>query len=86
MSPAVHPGSDHAATLNHTNIAAIYGLEEAESTTALVMELVEGPTLADRIAQGAIPVDEAVHIAKQIAEALEGGCIEYTDGPVAGRW
>ena len=59
------------ASLNRPNIAAIYGLEEADSTKALVMELVEGPTLADRIAQGAIPVDEALPIAKQIAEALE---------------
>ena len=59
------------ASLNHPNIAAIYGLEEADSTKALVMELVEGPTLADRIARGAIPVDEALPIAKQIAEALE---------------
>ena len=45
------------ASLNHPNIAAIYGLEEADGSKALVMELVEGPTLADRIAQGAIPVD-----------------------------
>ena len=59
------------ASLNHPNIAAIYGLEEAEDTRALVLELVEGPTLADRIAQGPIPVDEALPIAKQIAEALE---------------
>ena len=59
------------ASLNHPNIVAIYGLEEADQTKALVMELVEGPTLADRIAQGAIPVDEALPIAKQIAEALE---------------
>ncbi len=59
------------ASLNHPNIAAIYGLEEAEGTRALVLELVEGPTLADRIAQGAIPLDEALPIAKQIAEALE---------------
>ena len=59
------------ASLNHPNIAAIHGLEESEGTKALVMELVEGPTLADRIAQGAIPVDEALPIAKQIAEALE---------------
>ena len=59
------------ASLNHPNIAAIYGLEEADQTKALVMELVEGPTLADRIAQGAIPVDEALPIAKQIAEVLE---------------
>ena len=59
------------ASLNHPNIAAIYGLERSGGTTALVMELVEGPTLADRIAQGAIPIDEALPIAKQIAEALE---------------
>ncbi len=59
------------AALNHPNIAAIYGLEKSEGTTALVMELVEGPTLENRIAQGAIPVDEALPIAKQIAEALE---------------
>ena len=52
------------AALNHPNIAAIYGLEKSEGTTALVMELVEGPTLADRITQGAIPVDEALPIAK----------------------
>jgi eukaryotic-like serine/threonine-protein kinase len=59
------------AALNHPNIAAIYGLERSNGMTALVMELVEGPTLADRIAQGAIPVDEALPIARQIAEALE---------------
>ena len=59
------------ASLNHPGIAAIYGLEEADDTRALVLELVEGPTLADRIAQGPIPLDEALPIAKQIAEALE---------------
>jgi len=59
------------ASLNHPNIAAIYGLEDAGGSKALVMELVEGPTLADRIALGAIPIDEALPIAKQIAEALE---------------
>ena len=59
------------ASLNHPNIAAIYGIEEAEGTRALVLELVEGPTLADRISKGPIPVDEALPIAKQIAEALE---------------
>ncbi len=59
------------ASLNHPNIAAIYGLEDAGTTKALVMELVEGPTLADRIAQGPIPVSEALPVAKQIAEALE---------------
>jgi len=55
------------AALNHPNIAQIYGLEER----ALVMELVEGPTLAERIAQGPVPLDEALNIAKQIAEGLE---------------
>jgi eukaryotic-like serine/threonine-protein kinase len=59
------------ASLNHPNIAQIYGLEKTDSIRALVMELVEGPTLADRIAQGPIPFDEALPIVKQIAEALQ---------------
>jgi len=59
------------ASLNHPNIGAIYGLEAAGDTQALVLELIEGPTLADRIAEGPIPVDEAITIAKQIADALE---------------
>ena len=59
------------ASLNHPGIAAIYGIEEDANTRALVLELVEGPTLADRISKGPIPVDEALPIAKQIAEALE---------------
>ena len=59
------------ASLNHPNIGSIYGLEEAGGVKALVLELIEGPTLADRIKQGPIPVDEALPIAKQIAEALE---------------
>ena len=59
------------ASLNHPNIGSIYGLEEAEGIKALVLELVEGPTLADRIKRGPIPTDEALPIAKQIAEALE---------------
>jgi eukaryotic-like serine/threonine-protein kinase len=59
------------AALNHPNIAAIYGLEDSGATHALVMELVEGPTLADRIKVGPIPSDEALPIAKQICEALE---------------
>jgi eukaryotic-like serine/threonine-protein kinase len=59
------------ARLNHPNIASIYGLEKSDGTAALVMELVEGPTLAERIAQGPIPVDDALPIAKQIAEAVE---------------
>ena len=59
------------ASLNHPNIAAIYGLEESGGATALVMELVEGEELSAIIARGPIPVDEALPIAKQIAEALE---------------
>jgi serine/threonine protein kinase len=59
------------ASLNHPNIAAIYGIDQGDDTRALVLELVEGPTLADRIAQGPIPLDEALPIARQIAEALE---------------
>jgi Tol biopolymer transport system component len=59
------------AALNHPNIAHIHGLEESHGIRALVMELVEGPTLADRIAKGPIPLDEALPMAKQIAEALE---------------
>ena len=61
------------ASLNHPNIASIHGFEESGDVKALVLELVEGPTLAERITQGPIPIDEAVAIAKQIAEALEAG-------------
>ncbi|NOT28063.1 MAG: serine/threonine-protein kinase [Acidobacteria bacterium] len=59
------------ASFNHPHIAQIYGLEKSAGLHALVMELVEGPTLADQIAQGAMPLDEALPIAKQICEALE---------------
>src|SRR4029079_7915737 len=59
------------AALNHPNIAAIYGVEKSSSAFALVMELVEGEDLLHRIARGPIPTDEALPIAKQIAEALE---------------
>jgi len=59
------------ASLNHQNIGHIYGLEDQSGVHALVLELVEGATLADRIAQGPIPLDEAVPIATQIADALE---------------
>jgi Tol biopolymer transport system component len=59
------------AVLNHPNIAVIYGLERSHGQTALVMELIEGPTLADRLIEGPIPVHEALAVAKQIAEALE---------------
>jgi serine/threonine protein kinase len=59
------------ASLNHPNIAAIHGLEESEGTTFLVLELVEGQTLADRIKPGPVPVEESLKLALQIAEALE---------------
>ena len=59
------------ATLNHPNIAAIYGVEESNGAQALVLELVDGPTLADRIAQGPISLEDALTIGRQIAEALE---------------
>src|SRR5262245_58022997 len=59
------------ATLNHSHIATIHGLEQADGEQFIVMELVEGETLAERIARGRIPLDEALPIARQIAEALE---------------
>src|SRR5579864_258309 len=59
------------ASLNHPNIASIYGFEESNGVRALIMELVEGPTLAERISRGALPVDEALSVAKQMAEGLE---------------
>src|SRR5215470_19159706 len=59
------------ASLNHPNIASIHGFEDSSGVHALVLELVDGPTLADRIARGPLPIDEALKIAKQIAEALE---------------
>ena len=59
------------ASLNHSNIGAIHGLEELDGVPVLVLELVEGPTLADRLVDGLIPADEAFAIARQIAEALE---------------
>jgi hypothetical protein len=59
------------ATLNHPNIAAIYGILDSASGPALVLEFVDGPTLADRIAEGPIPLDEALLLGRQIAEALE---------------
>jgi Tol biopolymer transport system component len=59
------------ASLNHPHIGAIYGLETADGVKALVMELVEGEDLSQRLARGAIPIDEALAIARQVAEALE---------------
>ena len=58
-------------SLNHPNIARVYGVERSGDSYALVMELVEGASLANRIAEGRIPVPEALAIARQIAEALE---------------
>lgn len=59
------------AGLNHPNIAAVYGLERADSQTALVVELVEGEDLSERLARGAVPIGDALPLAKQIAEALQ---------------
>jgi len=59
------------ASLSHPNIGGIHGLIEAKGITALVLELVEGPTRADGVARGAIPLDEALQVARQIADALE---------------
>src|SRR5262245_59558978 len=59
------------ASLNHPNIAQIFGLEDSTRQTCIVMELVEGETLQDRLKHGAMPIGEALPIAKQIAEALE---------------
>lgn len=59
------------ASLNHPNIAGIYGFEQSDRGSFVVMELVEGETLAQRIARGPFPVDEALQIARQICEALE---------------
>ena len=59
------------AALNHPNIAQIYGVEDSSGVNALVMELIDGETLWDRLRRGPIPLAEAVPIAKQIAEALE---------------
>jgi serine/threonine-protein kinase len=59
------------ASLNHPNIASIYGLEEADGIRCLVLELVEGPTLAERIEKGPLPLEEALPLARQISEALE---------------
>jgi serine/threonine-protein kinase len=59
------------AALNHPHVAAIYGFEEVDGRHAIVLELVEGPTLDDRLKRGAIEVDDALRIAHQIADALE---------------
>jgi serine/threonine protein kinase len=68
------------APLNHPHIAAIYSLEESAGITALVMELVEGEDLSQRIARGAIPLDEALPVAKQIADPLAQANIDFRAG------
>src|SRR5205814_10202335 len=80
------------AALNHPNIAHIHGLEDSGGARALVMELVEGPTLADRIAQRPLALHEALPVAKQIAGAPEGAeapggsprAVKLADGKVRG--
>ncbi len=64
-------GAKLLASLNHPNIAAIYGLEQAEGKRFIVMEFVEGETLAQRIGKGAFPIDEALRVCRQIADGLE---------------
>src|SRR5687767_12656211 len=59
------------AALNHPNIAAIYGVEEIDGISALILELVDGPTLADRLARGPLPLHDALAIARQITDALD---------------
>ena len=67
----LHREAQVLASLSHPHIAALYGLEESGVQYALVMELVDGPTLAERISAGRIPADEALAIARQVGEALE---------------
>ena len=70
------------ASLNHPNIAAIYGIEESDGMPALVLELVGGNTLADRLGGGAMPIDAALTVARQIAEALAAAharCVIHRD-------
>jgi eukaryotic-like serine/threonine-protein kinase len=76
------------ASLNHTNIASIFGLEESNGVHALVLELVEGPTLADRISQGPMALDEALAISRQIAEASTASVAQRQPSPVprSRRW
>ena len=66
-----HREAELLATLNHPNVGAVYGLEESGGATAIVLELVEGETPADRIARGPVPIEDALPIARQIADALD---------------
>src|SRR5437870_1493562 len=67
----LHREAQVLASLNHPNIAAIHGFEDSGQIHALVLEFVDGETLADRIARGALPLDEALPIARQICDALQ---------------
>jgi serine/threonine-protein kinase len=73
------------ASLNHPNIAVVHGLEGVGDTRALVMELVDGPTLADRIALGPVPLDEALSIARQIADALNAATSRASSIAISSR-
>ena len=73
------------ASLNHPHIGAIYGLEESHGVPALVLELVEGPTLADRIARGPMPVEEALPFARQLTEAVEAATSSGTGASSTSR-
>jgi serine/threonine protein kinase len=68
------------ASLNHPNIAQVFGLEKGDRGLALAMELVEGPTLAERLERGPIPLDDAIAIARQVAEALEAAHSGHSEG------
>ena len=71
------------ASLNHPHIAAIYGLEEAGGGRALVLELVEGPTLGERLAQGLLPLEEALTIARQIADGIAERAVGAVAAPAS---
>jgi serine/threonine protein kinase len=72
------------ASLNHPNIATIYGLEEAEGKRFLAMELVEGETLAQQIERGPLPIDEGLEVCRQIAEGLEAASVHSSLPMTAG--
>ena len=74
------------ATLNHPHIAAIYGLEQAEGVQCLVLELVEGATLGERLALGALPMQEALTAARQVAEALEAAHESASSIAISSSW
>ena len=71
MDRALQARSAGAGVADHPNIAAIYGFETDERHSAIALELVEGPTLADRLADGGLGLDDALSIARQVAQGLE---------------